>query len=141
MVNPYQPPSAEPYGGPAPAVYETPPAVTWFKVYAGVLAGLSIMIMLMGIAFMVMGPELTDIAEEEPELPLVVMGGVYAAAGFISAVLNLVPFFIGNKSWAWVFNLVIICLGATSCCTMVFAIPLIIYWLKPDVQAYYGRGG
>jgi hypothetical protein len=30
-------------------------------------------------------------------------------------------------------------IGMTSCCFLPFLIPLLIYWLKPETKAYFGR--
>jgi hypothetical protein len=39
----------------------------------------------------------------------------------------------------WVYDLVVICVGMTSFCCMPVCIPLLIFWIKPEVRAYFGR--
>jgi hypothetical protein len=39
----------------------------------------------------------------------------------------------------WVFGLVLICLGLSSACCLPACIPLLIFWLKPEMKAFYGR--
>ena len=55
------------------------------------------------------------------------LGCLYAGA----ASLPLEP-------WAWTAAVVAIAIGLTSC-TIVFALPLLVYWLKPDVKAAFRR--
>jgi len=47
--------------------------------------------------------------------------------------------FLRPKPWVWIYDLVIICMGMTSACFLPAAIPLLIYWLKPEVKAHFGR--
>jgi hypothetical protein len=39
----------------------------------------------------------------------------------------------------WVYDIVLICLGMTSVCCMPVTIPLLIFWIKPDAKAWFGR--
>lgn len=59
----------------------------------------------------------------------VVLGGAYAAA-----------LFIPPQPWAWIYHLVLIGIGMTSCCCLPFSIALMVYWFKPETQAWFGRG-
>jgi len=57
----------------------------------------------------------------------------------------LVPFaagpFLPRCRWAWVFGLILICSGMTSACCLPAAIPLLIWWLKPETKEYYNMAG
>lgn len=63
----------------------------------------------------------------------VLLGVALVLAGFytFAAVLPLKP-------WAWIVGLVAIAIGVTGC-TVVFAIPLLVYWMKPVTRAAFGR--
>lgn len=141
MDNPYISPNStnQPTTQPILNPGERPPVVMWFKIYAwfGVAGGF----LLSGIGvFLMFGAEIfpEESITEEDRLMFPIMGGVYMVMGLITTI----PFFIAaltkQKSWQWVYNLVIICLGLTTC-SLVFAIPLLIFWLKPECKAYYGR--
>ncbi len=49
------------------------------------------------------------------------------------------PFLLPAKPWVWVYNLIIICLGLTSCCFLPATIPLLIHWIKPETKAWFNR--
>ena len=44
----------------------------------------------------------------------------------------------GNP-WAWIYGMVLICIGLTSPCCLPVTIPLLIGWIKDDAKAYFGR--
>ena len=67
-----------------------------------------------------------------------IMAPTYGVAMIISMGIFGVSLFTKPKPWTWVYNLVVICLGLTSC-SMIFCIPLLIFWLKPECKNYYGR--
>lgn len=51
------------------------------------------------------------------------------------------PFFLPARPWVWVYDLVMICLGLTSACLLPFCVPLLIFWIKPATQRYFGKPG
>ena len=77
-------------------------------------------------------------AEDLDGMSPAVMGGIYIAMGVLFAIPFLIAFFIPRKPWAWTYHIVMICIGMTGC-TIVASIPLLIFWLKPDVKGYFGR--
>lgn len=117
------------YGGP------TPGAVTWFKVYCGLLCVTYLLVVLFCVPFFVW-----IVPESDMPAPLAVLfGGLMLGVGLVCLVACFLPFVLQPKPWVWVYDLVIICLGLTSACFMVFSIPLLIFWLKPEVRRYFGR--
>lgn len=138
VINPYQPPSAAPY----PSVNFTPgappPVVFWFKVYTGAVAFMFFLMVVLGLGMIGLSfrNELSTEASDAGVFAMV--GGIYLIIGLAFMIASLVPFFVQNDSWVWVYNLVLICLGMTSC-TIVFSIPLLIFWIREDNRAYYGR--
>ena len=121
---------------PSHAAPEAPPAVKWFRAYAALMA-------IIYVAALGLIPLLLWLGEGAPEdekagllITVVIIGivsipllGIYIAA----------PFF-PRRPWVWTFDLVLIAIGMTSCCTMPFAIPLLIFWIKPEAQAWFGKG-
>ena len=71
-------------------------------------------------------------------MPTEFLGGLYIALGIIFMIPPLVAFFLPKRPWAWVYHLVMICLGMTGC-TIVASIPLIIFWIKPEVKQYFNE--
>jgi hypothetical protein len=113
----------------------TPKVVVWFKVYAALFAALYLVVAACSLVFFLLDPAELDMARPEALLTgafLVVLGLVLAAAFAL-------PFFLPPKPWLWIYDLVLICIGLTSPCCMPASIPLLIYWLKPEAKAFFGR--
>jgi len=66
-------------------------------------------------------------------------GIVFVVIGIPCALLSLVPIFLPPKPWVWVWILVEIAFGMTSVCCLPAALPLLIFWLKPETKRYYGK--
>jgi len=68
-----------------------------------------------------------------------VEGMVFAVCGFPL----MIPFGMGvllpARPWAWTMGMVLICLGLTSVCTIPACIPLLIFWLRPETKAFFGK--
>ena len=111
-----------------------PPAYKWFVVYCVLMALLYLVTAVMGIVFMVSAPD-PEMSPTESK----VMGVVI----FVLGLGFLAPYaaapFLPRKSWVWVFGLVLICIGLSSACCLPVCIPLLIFWLKPEMKAFYGR--
>jgi uncharacterized membrane protein len=128
-----QPPVGRPfgYGYERPSTARGRPAViTWFRVYA-IATVLFYVVFIAGWIFASTGPAIHD---PDRALTLLVIGSVVFLLGAFYAVAAMVPF----KPWGWTLGLVAICLGLSSC--MVFAaVPLLIFWMKPETKAAFGR--
>lgn len=112
----------------------TPPAFKWFFVYCVLMALLYLAMAVMGIVFMVAEPD-RDMSAEEARA----MGGVFLILGLVLAVPYAIAPFLPRHSWVWVYGLVLICVGLTSLCCLPACIPLLLFWLKPEMKAFYGR--
>ena len=112
-----------------------PPVMTWFAAYCVLMALLYLFCFVMGIIFLTVQPAQRDMSPGETQA----MGIVLVVMGLALAIPFAAGPFLPRKSWAWVFGLVLICLGLTSVCCLPATIPLLIHWIKPEVKAYYGR--
>jgi hypothetical protein len=95
----------------------------------------------LGIVFFVVDPA-TFKAKLDMEMEPVfakIMGSVIIIMGLGFAVVSAIPLLFSPRPWTWVYSLVLICLGLTSPCFLPFSIPLMIFWLKPEAKAYYGK--
>ena len=97
---------------------------------------LLLMLLVVGIGIALIVAPLS--AEDLDGMPPDLMGGIYLAMGIVFTIPFLIALFLPRKPWTWIYHIVMICLGMTGC-TLVFSIPLLIFWLKPDVKGYYGR--
>jgi len=69
--------------------------------------------------------------------PWLVMGlwfGFFAVLLVAYAIAPLLP----RKPWTWIYGIAIIAFSALGGCFFV-AIPLLVFWIRPDLQAYLGR--
>lgn len=107
----------------------------WFKIYAGVLVLLYLAMTAISLVFFLMDPAELEMGRTEA----LVVGSIVLVVGLVFTAASAVPFFAGPRPWSWVYSIVLICLGMTSACFLPFCIPLLIFWLKPEVKAYYGK--
>jgi len=70
---------------------------------------------------------------------LVVYGVVLLVLGLPCLILSAIPIFLPPKPWVWVWILVLIAFGMTSFFCLPVAIPLLIFWIKPETKRYYGK--
>ena len=118
--------------GPPPSPH--PPGVwMWYCVYCAGMALMYLAVIGLGIMFLTV----EDFELEEFERLLygymfIVMGVVLMGAYVIA------PFLPKNRG-AWVYGIILIAFGLTSCCTMPASIPLLIFWLKPEAKAFFGH--
>ena len=134
MGNPYEPPDA-PLG--MAQTRPTPGVVKWYRVYAAFMVFLYVLVTIGGVAAVVFSESLAP--GDEPREVIVIQGIVFAVIGAPLVVTYLVGIFMPAKSWAWVYGIVLIGIGMTSCCFLPACVPLLIFWLKPETQAYFGR--
>jgi hypothetical protein len=124
----------------APTVPSGRPKVwEWFVVYCIAMAILYLVCAALGVAMIVVDPAALD--ADPAEAPFMdIEGAVLLGMG----VVLLVPFaaapFLPRRKWVWIYDLVLICLGLTSCCTVPACIPLLLYWLKPEAKAWFEGG-
>lgn len=111
-----------------------PQVVTWVKVYEGALALVYLLVAVAGLFFIV-GQVPTNPGDPPPAL----MGGVFLVISVPLAIANLAALFVRPTPNTWVFHLVLICLGMTSACCLLVCVPLLIFWLRPETKAYFGR--
>ena len=110
-----------------------PGVVLWFKVYLVLNALMYIAVAGLLGAIALLAP---DFLEEELGPAVLLL----AIAGFcvLLAIVYLVALFFPLRQWAWVYDLVLICLGFTGCLTLPFSIALLIFWIKPEVKNWFG---
>ena len=113
---------------------ERPTVCGWFIGYCVLMCVLYLFLMGVGLMY----PKLAELAEEK-QAEAKILGPVY----FILGLVFLIPFaiapFLQPSPGVWVYDLVLICLGMTSCCTLPLTIPLLIFWIKPETKSYFGR--
>jgi hypothetical protein len=94
----------------------------------------------LGVLLLWFREEIADWPPRDEPWTIVVYGVVLLGVGAVLHTVYFTGFFLPRKPWAWIAHLVLIAIGLTSCCTIPASIPLLVLWLKPDVQAWFGRG-
>ncbi|REJ75927.1 MAG: hypothetical protein DWQ47_09860 [Acidobacteria bacterium] len=109
--------------------------VFWFRVYSAGMLVLSLVPVAFGLILFAL-----SISREtrDPEGDLLA-ALIFGSAGLFLAGLSLVGVFIRRKPSAWSFGWFLIILGIISCILLPAAIPLLVYWLKPDLKIFLGR--
>ena len=110
-------------------------AFLWYRVYCGVMVVLYLLVTVMGVFLASYAPRTREYNSEETFL----MGVIYALVGLVFFIVFVVALFLPRKSYNWIVGIVMMAIGMTSCCFLPFLIPLIIYWVKPETKAYFGR--
>jgi hypothetical protein len=125
----YEPPESSQRGRPA--------VIMWYRVYASVTlllyVGFLVLWMVMSNAAFSSATPNAQTAQASALMMLIVIL-VTLFFGFFYVIAALVPY----KPWGWTVGLIAICLGISSC-MLVAAIPLLIYWMKPETKAAFGR--
>lgn len=112
-----------------------PTVVRWFYVYCGVLCVVYLAVAACCLPFFLIEPAELDMGKTEA----VLMGAMMLVLGLVFFVLFLMPFFLPQRPWVWVFDLVLICIGMTSACFLLACVPLLLFWLKPETKAWFGK--
>lgn len=107
----------------------------WYRVYCAVLTLLYLMVIALGVFLLVAQPQSREYSSQE----LAIAGFVYIIIGTILFFLFAVALFLPPKPYNWIVGIVMMSIGMTSCCFIPFLIPLIIYWVKPETKAFFGR--
>ena len=59
--------------------------------------------------------------------------------GLVLAIPYAAAPLLPKRPWTWILGIVLIGLGLTSCLTLPFCIPLLLYWFKPENQIFFGK--
>ena len=114
-------------------IQDRPKPLFWFRVYAGFMAAIYIFVMIIGIGFLIF-----DFGIDEPAISIL-MAIIYIALGLLFGGAYLLTYFLKPSPFSWVYDLVLICIGFGGCPTIIAAIPLLIYYIKPEMKQYYGK--
>ena len=120
----------------------TPGVVKWYRVYAAFLAGIYIILVIGCAAGLFFSFQASSDFWREIDTPPFLLYGYVVFFGLMSLALAAVfvaAFIIPRKPWAWTYHIVLICLGLSSACFIPICVPLLIYWLRPETKAYFGK--
>ncbi|MGK2860017.1 MAG: hypothetical protein ACSLFQ_22705 [Thermoanaerobaculia bacterium] len=116
----------------APAPLRQPSVVLWLKIYVVLNALMYLAVAGLLAAVAILAPDF--LAEELG--PAVILLAI-ASFCVLLALVYLVALAFPLRPWAWVYDLVLICLGFTGCLTLPFSIALLIFWIKPEAKNWF----
>jgi hypothetical protein len=131
----YNPPATPPYG--APVNYGAgnvmvrptsgqPQVWVWFIVYCVAMGLLYLVNALLNII------AITAADTSGGAILRVILVMIYS----IGTVLFAAAPFLPKTRWAWIYDIVVICIGCISCC-LPASIALLIFWLKPELKTFF----
>lgn len=91
----------------------------------------------MGVVILVFRNEAAS--EEYSAAELLFIGAALVVLGLVLSLAYGAAPFLPRVPWVWVYHLVLIGLAMTSACCLPICVPLLIWWIKPDSRAYFGR--
>jgi MFS family permease len=110
-----------------------PPVLFWFRLYAGLMTAMYVGCMVFAPVLLFIGNKTTGDERVELIIQSILLGGV----GLVLTIVCALPFFLPRKPWVWIYDLVIICIGLSSCCCLPASLPLLIYWVKPETKQWF----
>ena len=137
MTQPWPPPPPGQALPPVAVAAEMPRVVFWEKVYCLAMAVVYLLCAALGVAFILFRDQLAD--EKTAATEHLFAGAILLAVGLPLAAAYAAGAFTPRRPWAWVYHIVLIGLTMTSCACLPFALPLLVFWIGPPVQAWYGR--
>ncbi len=114
-----------------------PRTVVWFRRYAYARLVLDLCFAALGVAAMAADRSLAD-WEHDADYYFI-LGAVFFAGGVILGLADMAAIRLAPDPQLWVVGLVLICLGLAHPCCLPVCVPLLIGWIKPETQEYYGR--
>lgn len=117
-------------------------ALFWLRIHDILLITVYLLLVLLGIGMGGIG--IYHLAngirlEDNGEIMMLIAGIVIVVMGALLLIPSVMSLFLPRRPWAWTFHLVMICIGLTSPCFLPLCIPLLIWWFKPELKAYFGK--
>ncbi len=133
--SPYQNPYKQPRSRnrPIQGNYPEPSGVLLlFRIYCGFMVLFSLA--LIGIAAMFVVAYLSNpqVQNDPDGFIVIVIALIYGGSGIVLGIIYGIGIFFCKGKKGWVYGIVLIVIGMTSCVSWPFSIPLIIFWLKPE---------
>ena len=117
-----------------PLESEVPKILVWFRVYCCVLCFLYLVVIVSSVVLFFLDPTTAEMSQTE----ILVIGTMMLLLGLVLFIASLLPLLLKPRKWLWTYDLIIICLGMTSACFLPACVPLLIFWLKPEVKRHFG---
>lgn len=130
VPNPYEAGESQPEPKETPAALNPNPAVKTFQRIYVLLMLLLYTALFAGSVAAAFYRDTLSVELDTPPGELAVLLLCYGVLAAALAIIFLIGLFWNRGMGGWIYNLILICLGLTSCCTWPMTIPLLIFWIK-----------
>ena len=117
-------------------VAEKPKVCMWVTIYSVTMAVIYAIVSLIG-ALLLIASFTESIRQNGDQYMMLIQGSLFLFIGVVLFILFAAVPFLPKRRWVWTYNIVMICIGLTSCCFLPFCIPMLIFWLKPELKSYF----
>ncbi|MDH3492868.1 MAG: hypothetical protein OEM82_04915, partial [Acidobacteriota bacterium] len=80
-----------------------------------------------------------DSVTPEQQQEAFIVGIIYFVLGLAFAAVYGIALVLPRKPFNWIYGIVMIAIGLTSCCLLPATVPLFLFWLKPETKRFFGR--
>jgi hypothetical protein len=108
----------------------------WYRMLCSAMFLLYSLVAALGVFLLFFADTGISASEQEDAL---MAGVIYAFLGFLLGTFYLICILLPRRPFNWIVGFIAIGISMTSCCTWPATIPLLIYWIKPETQAYLRR--
>lgn len=115
----------------------TPPAVTWYRAFCVMMAAVHGLLALGALKLALNRFDFRDLDPAFDPTPLVWIGWVIVATAAIFGLANLGLLLLPRRTWAYGLHLGNLVGAVLLCCPAPLAGPLLWFWLKPEVKAWF----
>lgn len=123
----------------APGLSTPPPVVRWYKLYAGFMVLAGLLLVALGIYLRQNEAVILSSVRDITPADIQIRATVTLILGVVFALAFIVALLLPRSPGAWVYHIVMIAFGLGNCCLWLATIPLMLAWLKPETQRWFGR--
>ncbi len=119
-----------------PSGEDTPEAVTYFRLYAGVQIALHAVALLGGFSMILRAAT----SRSNDDVFVVVVAIMYIGWALTFSVPWVIALSAGRRPWVHTLGTVMLALSMLNLCCIPLAIPVLLGWQKPEVKRWLGAG-
>ena len=137
--NPFQSPQYPPHHGKPTAKGGTPAVWVFYVIYCIYLSLIYAALIALGAIFIFFAEPIAESDRDATDpMAFVIMGIFFCGLGLPFFVASVAGPLVPKNRFGWIYGIVLIAIGLTSGCTIMFSIPLLIFWLiNKDLKQFY----
>ena len=108
----------------------------WYVAYCVFMALLYGGLTVAAVAFLLLADRIPDLRDDEATILRIQFGVMLVFSVPLAGLFGVAPM-LPKRRAAWIYGLVLICIGMTSACCLPATIPLLIFWIKPETKEFF----